>query len=250
MKSAPDREIRARDRIFAALERTATSSEPAEELHTLHDRLKKTTLGMEVGSTERFREMAEAAGAVVLHTDSAADVSAVLEPYIREAQRMILADHPLIEACGIGIGGSGSGTDREILSVRDSALQLDDEEWKQHYATADVGIDVAVLGIADAGAVLITSSEIESRSVSLLPDVHIALLPERAIVASLPAAADTMRSLISKRTEGADAPSALTLVGGPSKTADIEKVLITGVHGPRMFIVVLIADDTALESRP
>jgi len=45
-------------------------------------------------------------------------------------------------------------------------------------------------------------------------------------------------------------PTALTLITGPSKTADIEGILVTGVHGPGAVHVILIAPDSAITSPP
>ena len=65
------------------------------------------------------------------------------------------------------------------------------------------------------------------REVGLLPDIHIAVLAADRIVADLPTA------LALAYAGGGTPPSALTLVTGPSASSDIEKIRVTGVHGPR-----------------
>jgi L-lactate dehydrogenase complex protein LldG len=66
---------------------------------------------------------------------------------------------------------------------------------------------------------------------------HVVLLSTNNILGSLVQAASLLRAHASSAGS-----SAVTLVGGPSKTADIEKVLVTGVHGPRAFTIVVVDD--------
>ena len=65
----------------------------------------------------------------------------------------------------------------------------------------------------------------------LLPDVHVTLLPEDRILPGL----DELFAAL-----GNDLPSALAIVTGPSRSADIEQKLAVGVHGPREVHVVLL----------
>jgi L-lactate dehydrogenase complex protein LldG len=88
----------------------------------------------------------------------------------------------------------------------------------------------AVHGIAATGSVVLASSPDEPRSRHLLPDVHISLLREEAVVAEL-------ADLFAAFADGL--PGALAIVTGPSRSADIEQRLVVGVHGPREVHVVL-----------
>jgi len=87
----------------------------------------------------------------------------------------------------------------------------------------------ALYGLAESGSVVLSSSQ-EPRGRSLLPDVHVTLLDEERI---LPGLAELFEAL------GDDLPTALSIVTGPSKSADIEQKLAVGVHGPREVHVVL-----------
>jgi L-lactate dehydrogenase complex protein LldG len=88
----------------------------------------------------------------------------------------------------------------------------------------------AVFGLADTGSVVLAAGPDEPRSRHLLPDVHVSLLAEERI---LPGLAELFAAV------GADLPSALAIVTGPSRSADIEQRLVVGVHGPREVHVVL-----------
>jgi len=109
----------------------------------------------------------------------------------------------------------------------------DATEWKAALAGADVGITAALGGSAETGTLLLPPHTPDERAVSLVPPVHIALLERDRLqedVASLFALWEK---------EGPVAGSAV-LVTGPSRTADIEKELVLGVHGPGALIVVLV----------
>ena len=73
-------------------------------------------------------------------------------------------------------------------------------------------------------------------SASLLPPMHLAILDERNLYDSLEAwlAADEGRWLSQE--------SAVVLITGPSRTADIEMTLTIGVHGPGKFVVFLVGE--------
>lgn len=85
-----------------------------------------------------------------------------------------------------------------------------------------VGVTNALCGLADTGSVLIADGEGHPLKASLLPEVHIAILPASKILPSLPDAMHLVRGT-----------SAAVFITGPSRTADIEMTLTIGVHGPK-----------------
>ncbi|NDJ76033.1 MAG: hypothetical protein GYB65_07220 [Chloroflexi bacterium] len=102
-------------------------------------------------------------------------------------------------------------------------------------AAADVGLSSADAALAETGTLVLSSGPGRSRLVTLLPPVHIALVPAACLTP------DIFTWTATRHAAGlADAmPANLILVSGPSKTADIEQTLAVGVHGPKRFIVVL-----------
>ncbi len=92
------------------------------------------------------------------------------------------------------------------------------------------GVSRALYGLADTGSVVLAASPEEPRANSLLPAVHVSLLAEDRI---LPGLAELFEAV------GGDLPSALAIVTGPSRSADIEQKLVVGVHGPGEVHVVL-----------
>jgi L-lactate dehydrogenase complex protein LldG len=99
---------------------------------------------------------------------------------------------------------------------------------------ADAGITGAERGIAATGTLVLSYGAGRGRGVGLLPDIHITVLAADRIVADLPTA------LGLAYTGGGAPPAAITLVTGPSASSDIEKIRVTGVHGPRRMGVVVV----------
>ena len=107
---------------------------------------------------------------------------------------------------------------------------------REFCARADVGISGAMAALAETGSIVVGSGPSHSRMATLLPPVHIALVATTVLVPDLFAWI---------RTRPHSMPAALTIISGPSKSADIEQTLAVGVHGPRRFIVVLYDDEHA-----
>lgn len=97
------------------------------------------------------------------------------------------------------------------------------------------GVDAA---IAESGTMLLLSGAGRGRLASLLPPMHIALLPVDRIVRTLPEAFAALQTSFGARWFRDR--SNLTLITGPSRTADIEQTLTLGVHGPRDVHAIVI----------
>jgi L-lactate dehydrogenase complex protein LldG len=97
---------------------------------------------------------------------------------------------------------------------------------------AAVGLTGAEYGLADTGT-LVVMSAVEARLASLLPPVHIAVLEGARILSGL----DELLTLL---PQPAGLTASMVLITGPSRTADIEQILVRGVHGPGELHVVII----------
>lgn len=98
---------------------------------------------------------------------------------------------------------------------------------------ATIGVSSAVCAIAETGSVVISNADGHSRLTSLLPATHVAVVSNSNVVESLAEAMALVREI--------GIPSGLAFISGPSKTADIELRLTTGVHGPGR-VVALVTD--------
>jgi hypothetical protein len=99
-------------------------------------------------------------------------------------------------------------------------------------ADAYTGITGADFAVARTGTVLLTYGEGRSRATGLLPDLHVALVAAELVL-------PTLHEAIA-RVFGGKVPRAMTMVTGASATSDIEKIRVTGAHGPRRVAVVVI----------
>lgn len=97
---------------------------------------------------------------------------------------------------------------------------------------APAGVSLAIAGIAESGTVIVGQDHENAAITSLLPDTHIILLP----VENLYAALENWVQASGK--EVLSGQQSLTLITGPSRTADIEMTLTIGVHGPARLIVI------------
>jgi L-lactate dehydrogenase complex protein LldG len=96
----------------------------------------------------------------------------------------------------------------------------------------DAAVTGVVAAIAETGTLVCVSGPAAARGASLIPPVHIALLDRTQIVGDLFDYFD--------RLANTGSPANINLITGPSKTADIEGILITGVHGPGVVHVLLL----------
>ena len=114
----------------------------------------------------------------------------------------------------------------------EGALTPDDPAWRDQLPRVDVGVTGARLAVAQPAAIALAAGPGAPRATSLVPPTHICLLRVTDVVPSL---ADAL-ALVAEQ----GLPSALTWIGGPSRTGDLEMILTLGVHGPRTVEVVLI----------
>lgn len=105
------------------------------------------------------------------------------------------------------------------------------------FLKAEVGITLCESLIARNGSILLTNGNAAGRRLSIYPDSHIVLAYTSQLVLDLK---DGFKRL--KDKYGEDLPSMISNITGPSRTADIEKTLVLGAHGPKELFVFLIDD--------
>jgi L-lactate dehydrogenase complex protein LldG len=133
----------------------------------------------------------------------------------------IASNAPLLEECGIpGLPGVRSGI-------------IERQQLRELCASAEVGITGADYALADTGTLVMLSSPQEARMISLLPPAHIAVVAGERILSGL----DELFSIL---PDPAALTSSMVLITGPSRTADIEQILVRGVHGPGEITVLAV----------
>lgn len=107
--------------------------------------------------------------------------------------------------------------------LSDMDFQPEPNPW-----SAAFGVTLAQFAIAETGSLVLEAGPERNRLASLCPEVHVCLVREDAIVATL----DDALAKLSSRTS--------VIISGPSRTADIEGVLVHGAHGPRELWVLRV----------
>ncbi|HCE58839.1 MAG TPA: hypothetical protein DER09_13680 [Prolixibacteraceae bacterium] len=98
----------------------------------------------------------------------------------------------------------------------------------------EAGITRCEYLVAQTGSVMVSSAQSGGRQMNIFPPVHIVIATKNQLVATLEEAYSMIQQ---KYAEGL--PSQIALVTGPSRTADIEKTLVLGAHGPRELWVMI-----------
>ena len=102
------------------------------------------------------------------------------------------------------------------------------------YAETDAAITECEFLVARTGSVLISSASYGGRQLNVFPPVHIVIAKRSQLV---PFVTDALQALQEKYLGAL--PSLVSLISGPSRTADIEKTLVMGAHGPRELYVFI-----------
>ena len=164
---------------------------------------------------DRFLERCAANGVEVRRAPDAAGAVVLAAAWLRELGVSAIADATSLAASVV----VASGLAPAAAAAAPAA------------AAADVGVTRAWRGVAETGTVVLRSED--GRLAGLLPPVHLVLLAVEDLRPGL-------TELVADVTAQGGPPAALVQVTGPSRTADIEMTLVTGVHGPGTVAVVLI----------
>jgi len=140
----------------------------------------------------------------------------------RDWQQVAWHDHPLVAPLQ---GGIPCGT----YEVRPGAFD------KSALEACDAGITACEALVAQTGSILVSSATCGGRALSILPHVHVVVATCDQIVATLGDALHFAQTRHAGRM-----PSMLSFITGPSRTGDIERILVLGAHGPKELVVILV----------
>lgn len=109
-------------------------------------------------------------------------------------------------------------------------------------AKSEAAITTCDALVARTGSFLLSSATASGRTVSVYTPIHICLAYTSQLVYDVK---DGLQLLQHEYNHAGTMPSFFTLASGPSRTADIEKTLVVGVHGPKEVFCLLIDDGAA-----
>lgn len=111
-----------------------------------------------------------------------------------------------------------------------------DEGYDKHeLEQCDVGISECDALVAQTGTVVVTSRSAGGRALSCLPPHHVVIARREQLVADLPAAFTLLRQNYPNGF-----PSMMSFITGPSRTGDIERILVLGAHGPKRLTIFCV----------
>ena len=108
---------------------------------------------------------------------------------------------------------------------------------EQDFEAMQAGITDCELLIARTGSVVVSSASPSGQQMHIFPPVHLVIARASQLVDYVEDALSAIR-----QKYGNNLPSAITTITGPSRTADIEKTLVLGAHGPKEIVVFVLMD--------
>ena len=131
---------------------------------------------------------------------------------------------------------------QELIAAKEwTKIYCNTEKWKDPFSnTINLpGCDASITGceylVARTGTIVMSTAQQSGRTVSVYAPVHICIAYSSQLVYDIKDALLQIKEKYSGNT-----PSLITFATGPSRTADIEKTLVTGVHGPKEVYCFLI----------
>jgi len=210
-----------RDTMLARI-RTALATGPAPQppqpdwAAPVHPLLPETELA------ETFAANFQRIGGEFFYCETSAQLGTALRNWLAErlpADQQFYVWEPAIQA---------------LLTAVNVPFQATEADFE---AQAAVGLTSCEALVARTGSLVVAPATASGRRLSIYPDQHVVLARPSQVVAEI---GDALRTVQARY--GENLPSMLSLTTGPSRTADIEKTLVLGAHGPRRLTLFLLED--------
>ena len=134
------------------------------------------------------------------------------------------------------VGCHAAGLVSAVISGLDVETVSTDAPYdREALESCDAGITACEALVAQTGSVLVSTRSSGGRALSVLPPHHVVLATLPQLVGDLPEALEKLQTRYQ-----ASWPSFVSLITGPSRTGDIERILVLGAHGPKRLTVVLL----------
>src|SRR6478735_5544557 len=214
-----------RENIFARIKEALTLKAHAHHGHGLPTAAEHRSVMPPVGTTaeEQFALFAKNASdlkATFKLVKDEAELSAELQALSAAEKWLRAATH------------TGSLAQAQTKALGLPTIVTNDGYDKHELEKCDAGISECDALIAQTGTVLVTSRSSGGRALSCLPPHHVVIARREQMVADLPAA-----MALVKQRYGANYPSMISFITGPSRTGDIERILVLGAHGPKKLTI-------------
>jgi len=213
-----------RDRMLAAI-RAGVSRSPTRDVAKPKPLVPQRGQLAGRALVELFRKQAEAAAATVVEVAKPEDVPAAVADYLR--------------------GRNLPPQIRLAPDERISALDWKSQPLLETSTGKSDGHDVTAVtpvlsGVAETGTLVVHSGPETPNTLHFLPETHIAVIYADELVGTYEEAWGALRAKLGGDLSDGKMPRTVSLVTGPSRSADIGKILLMGAHGPKRLHVILV----------
>lgn len=173
---------------------------------------------------------------------TAEELLAHLEEILKPVAEVVLSRNPLLVRLGLEslLAGWGKRVSVWPFPPQSDASEREAKEFRDSVLTAQAGITGVDCVLAESGTLVLSSLTEGSQLASLAPPIHIALYTRIQAVATME---EALERVPFPRSPEEPAPGrSVVFITGPSRTADIEQILIRGVHGPKYVHAILVED--------
>ncbi|MDD4190291.1 MAG: LUD domain-containing protein [Mangrovibacterium sp.] len=174
-----------------------------------------------------------------IYTEPDKDPATSFQEKLEELSGIVHRVTNLDEAAGL-VGQMGKEAMWKSVFCLDKTLQqalkgkVEYREAPEDFDTLQTGITPCEFLVAHLGSVMVSSGGASGRRLHVFPETHIVIAHQGQLVWYLDEALARLQGKYKNRI-----PSMITTITGASRTADIEKTLVKGMHGPRKLIVLL-----------
>jgi L-lactate dehydrogenase complex protein LldG len=218
---------------------TAPNTEDTELIKIIQGRKRKDRLSL----LNRMMEIGPTINTEIVAAKTEADITAAIANIAvgRNAEwgkqkSIVTWDHPLVNSLQLSTTMTPLGI--PVISSQPDSGAKKEEAFRRQSETALIGVTSADFGLAETATLTMKTRAGQSLHVSLLPSIHIAVIRLEQILENFKELYTLLKWDPKQQTEGIT--HSMSLITGPSKTADIEATLVHGAHGPRELVIFVL----------
>jgi len=224
---------------FEDLIQTAPRAEDTELIKTIHGRERNAHLSL----LNRMMEIGPSINTEIVPAETEADITAAIAGIAvdRKAEwgdnkSIVTWNHPLVNS--LELSTVMTQLDIPVISAQPDTGAKREEAFRRQSETALMGVTSADFGLAETATLTMKTRGGQPLHVSLLPSIHIVVIRLEQILENLKELYTLLKWDPEQQNEGIT--HSMSLITGPSKTADIEATLVHGAHGPRELIIFVL----------
>ncbi len=195
-----------------------------------------------------FIEQAGLINLRVIPVENISQASSAIQKLVQQTkpewgtQKSVIAwQHPLIDQLNLGERLANDDVTLYTTQTYFTPDSIQRQELRSQLIQSYIGITSADFCVAQSATLVMRTRPSQPRAVSLVPSIHVAVITIDQIIESL--AELYFRLKWDPKEQELGLTNCMTFISGPSKTGDIELVMVNGAHGPRQLIVYVITQD-------